>query len=197
MSPFTRRGLLGGGAALSLLAAGDPRLAARALAARGRLEATPPCGDPDETIDQTEGPFYTPRTPRRRSLLEPGMPGKRLVISGRVITTDCRPLAGALLDFWQADAGGAYDNDGFRLRGHQLTDARGRYRLETVVPGLYPGRTRHVHVKVKAPGRPLLTTQLYFPGVAANADDPIFDRRLLVRSLRRGPRWTASFDFVV
>lgn len=102
-----------------------------------------------------------------------------------------------MLDFWQADAGGAYDNDGFRLRGHQLTDARGRYRLETVVPGLYPGRTRHVHVKVKAPGRPLLTTQLYFPGVAANADDPIFDRRLLVRSLRRGPRWTASFDFVV
>src|SRR5262249_59582752 len=54
---------------------------------------------------------------------------------------DCRPLAGALLDFWQADDDGSYDNQGFRLRGHQFTDAQGRYLLSTIVPAAYAGRT--------------------------------------------------------
>jgi len=60
-------------------------------------------------------------------------------------------VGGALLDFWQADAAGDYDNTGFRLRGHQFSGADGRFRLATVVPGLYPGRTRHIHVKVQRP----------------------------------------------
>jgi protocatechuate 3,4-dioxygenase beta subunit len=200
-SVFDRRRLVLGGLAFPVLVLAEPALAGpvvRALASGGRLEATPPCGDPDETPEQTEGPYYTPRSPRRRSLLEPGMAGTRLVLTGTVITTGCRPVKGALLDFWQADAAGVYDNDGFRLRGHQLAEARGRYRLETVVPGLYPGRTRHIHAKVKVPGRPVLTTQIYFPGVRANASDGIFDSRLLVRGLRRRPGlWTARFDVVV
>jgi protocatechuate 3,4-dioxygenase beta subunit len=58
-----------------------------------------------------------------------------------VLTPDCRPLAGARVDFWQADGNGVYDNDGYRLRGYQVTDGRGRYRLETVVPGRYEPRT--------------------------------------------------------
>ena len=62
---------------------------------------------------------------------------------------------------------GNYDNVGFRLRGHQFTDAEGRYPLQTIVPGLYPGRTRHIHVKVQAPNGPILTTQLYFPNERA------------------------------
>jgi protocatechuate 3,4-dioxygenase beta subunit len=64
------------------------------------------------------------------------------------------------LDFWQADVNGAYDNVGFRFRGHQFTNAQGAFALTTIVPGLYPGRTRHIHVKMQAPGRPVLTTQL-------------------------------------
>ena len=110
------------------------------------------------------------------------------------MTTSCKPIAGAVLDFWQADAEGNYDNAGYRLRGHERADGNsGRYRLETIVPGLYPGRTRHIHVKVRAPrGRPL-TTQLYFPGEAANARDGIFRRELLVKTAADAAR----FDFVV
>ena len=86
------------------------------------------------------------------------MPGTRIVVEGSVLTTDCRPMPQALVDFWQADDRGQYDNAGYRLRGHQFTDDTGHYRLETIVPGLYPGRTRHIHVKVQAPNQPVLTT---------------------------------------
>ena len=173
--------------------------ASRASEAFATLEATPACGAPeDPTLAQTEGPYFTPRSPRRRSLLTPGLKGTRLVLTGRVLTTRCRPVPNALLDFWQADANGVYDNDGYRLRGHQRTDTLGRYRLETIVPAFYPGRTRHIHVKAQAPGRPVLTTQLYFPNVARNRSDGIFDPALLVRGLRHGAeRWTARFDFVL
>ncbi|MGH2560891.1 MAG: dioxygenase, partial [Thermomicrobiales bacterium] len=109
------------------------------------LAPTPACADEDdltETLRQTEGPFYSPDTPERTSLLEPDMPGTRLLVTGYVYSTDCTPISGALLDFWQADDGGVYDNEGFRLRGHQFTDDDGRFELETIVPGLYPGRTR-------------------------------------------------------
>ena len=163
------------------------------------LAATPACADDDEeTVAQTEGPYFTPRSPRRRVLRTRGMKGTPFLLTGRVLTTRCRPVPNALLDFWQADAAGIYDNRGYRLRGHQRTDARGRYRLETVVPGLYPGRTRHIHVKAQAPRRPVLTTQLYFRGERANARDGIFVPELLVRNLRKANgRWTASFDFVL
>ena len=172
---------------------------AAADAAAAPLQATPACddGDADATAAQAEGPFFTPGSPRRRSLVVPGLRGTQLTLSGRVLSTRCRPLPGALLSFWQGDWDGDYDNDGFRLRGHQFSDARGRYRLETIVPGVYPGRTRHIHVKVQARGRPPLTTQLYFPGERRNRDDGIFDPRLLVSWRRVGARRVARFDFVL
>jgi protocatechuate 3,4-dioxygenase beta subunit len=149
------------------------------------------------TPDNTEGPYFKPGSPERASLLEAGVTGTTLVLSGQVLSTSCQPIAGALLDFWQADAGGRYDNTGFRLRGHQLTDAQGRYRLETVVPGLYPGRTRHIHVKVQAPGGPVLTTQLYFAGDAANTTD-MFYRPELELTLQTTPAGqSATFSFVL
>lgn len=164
-------------------------------AAGGTLAPTPACDDGDDpTLSQTEGPFFAPDSPERASLLEPGLGGTRLTITGAVVDTGCRPVPRALLDFWQADAAGHYDNQGYRLRGHQFTDADGRFRLETVVPGLYPGRTRHIHVKVQAPDRPVLTTQLYFPGEPANASDGIFREELLLDM--RGDR-RASFTFVL
>jgi len=162
------------------------------------LQPTPPCPDADDvTPPQTAGPFYKPSSPRRSSLLEPGVTGTRLVLSGRVVSTACRPVAGALLDFWQADDGGRYDNAGFRLRGHQLADEGGRYRLETIVPGAYAGRTRHIHVRVAAPDGPVLTTQLYFPDEPRNQTDVLFDRRLVMRVRETAGGKVATFDFVL
>jgi protocatechuate 3,4-dioxygenase beta subunit len=151
----------------------------------------------EPTRQQTEGPFFLPRSPLRASLLEPGIRGTRIVLTGRVLSTQCLRVANALLDFWHADDDGAYDVAGFRLRGHQLTDGDGRYRLETIVPGLYPGRTRHFHVKLQAPHGMILTTQLYFPGEPRNARDFLFDRELLMAIDDRGGRKVARFDFVV
>jgi protocatechuate 3,4-dioxygenase beta subunit len=119
------------------------------------------------------------------------------VLSGTVVTTRCQPVARALLDFWQADGAGNYDNSGFRLRGHVFTDAEGRYRVETVVPGLYPGRTRHIHVKAQAPGGPVLTTQLYFPGEPQNARDRIFTEECLIRAQDAPDGKAGDFTFVL
>ena len=151
-------------------------------AAAPRLVPTPECDDDDlaATLPQTAGPFYTPDSPERRSLLEPGTSGTRLVVSGYVYNTDCQPIPGALLDFWQADDAGVYDNQGYRLRGHQFTDEEGAFELETILPGLYPGRTRHIHVMAQSPNQPVLTTQLYFPGEPANASDGIFNPALVM-----------------
>jgi protocatechuate 3,4-dioxygenase beta subunit len=151
----------------------------------------------EPTPEQTEGPYYRAGPPKRSSLLASGVKGRRLRLRGRVLGTDCTPVARARVDFWQADGNGAYDNEGYRLRGYQLTTSQGRYQVETVVPGLYEGRTRHIHVKVRPPGSRTLTTQLYFPKTAQNRGDPIFVPETVVR-LRRGARpWRASFDFVV
>lgn len=116
------------------------------------------------TQPQTEGPYYTPDTPQSTVLFEEGMPGTRLVLVGYVLDQNCQPLPNAWLDFWQADAAGEYDNSGYRLRGHQFTDAQGRYYLDTVLPGLYLSRPiEHIHVKVRPEGGEEVTTQLYFP----------------------------------
>src|SRR5262245_27465319 len=95
-------------------------------------EAAPACSSDMPTPEETEGPYFKPRSPQRRSLLEPGIEGRHLVVSGLVMTRCRVPVSGAVLDFWHADASGEYDNSGFRLRGHQLTDDEGRYRLETI-----------------------------------------------------------------
>jgi protocatechuate 3,4-dioxygenase beta subunit len=169
-----------------------------AFAGTRELEPTPACGDGDDpTPRQTAGPFFKPRSPERRSLFEPGMQGTRIVLQGQVLSTKCKPISRALVDFWHADANGVYDNAGYRLRGHQFTDAEGRYRVETVVPGLYPGRTRHFHVRVQAPSRPILTTQLYFPGEAGNKGDAIFNPKLAISLRDSAGGKAATFDFLL
>ena len=87
------------------------------------------------------------------------------------------------------------DNAGYRLRGHQFTDQDGRFTLQTIVPGLYPGRTRHIHVKVQAPNGRVLTTQLYFPGEARNASDGIFSTELLMAIEDATGGRTGAFNF--
>jgi protocatechuate 3,4-dioxygenase beta subunit len=170
----------------------------RAVAQSQTLNPTPSCVDKGApTLSQTAGPFFKPRSPERASLLEPGMGGTRIVVTGSVLSTRCRPIPGALLDFWQSDDRGQYDNTGFRLRGHQLADDQGRYRLETVVPGLYTGRTRHIHVRVQAPNRPVLTTQLYFPDEPGNRSDFIFRPELVMAVRDEAGAKAAAFTFVL
>jgi protocatechuate 3,4-dioxygenase beta subunit len=168
--------------------------AATSNAATDALPPTPSCTDDDDiTPEQMEGPFFTPNSPERTSLVDPGMSGSPLTVMGRVLSTDCEPVAGALLDFWQANDAGEYDNEGYTLRGHQFAANDGTFRLETILPGLYPGRTRHIHVKVQAANRPVLTTQVYFPGEPRNAEDAIFADALVMAVNGN----SATFDFVL
>lgn len=162
------------------------------------LAPTPACNDHDDpTPPQTEGPYFKPESPERSSLLETSITGTKLILTGQVLNTNCKPVAKALLDWWHADDTGNYDNSGFKLRGHQYTDKQGNFRLETIVPGLYPGRTRHLHVKVQAPGQKVLTTQLYFPDEAKNRRDGIFNQALLMQTKPTPDKVDARFDFVL
>lgn len=171
---ISRRRLLELGLALppfAALAAATDRLIDNASGAV-QLAATHLADADEPTPALTEGPYFTPSSPRRRSIVAAGATGTRLTLSGRVLGTAGAPVPHALVDFWQADASGVYDNSGYRFRGHQFTDARGRYTLFTVVPGIYPGRTKHIHVKVQAPRRPVLTTQLSSPESSVTAPTP-------------------------
>ena len=167
------------------------------------LPAAPACTAPAKpTPSLTEGPFYKPNSPRRHSLVTDRRPGKRIVLTGYVLTRSCRPVAGAWLDLWHADAQGAYDNAGFDLRGHEFTDEQGRYWFETIVPGEYPGRTPHFHLKIRAPGQRILTTQLYFPGEKGNARDELFNSAVLLKIERAAgrdeePLLVGRYDFVL
>lgn len=195
---LTRRGFLTASLIVSDILFHGPDVSLNAVAATVELAPTPACADADDlTPAQTAGPFYKLRSPERNSLLEPGIQGSKIVVEGLVRSTKCKPIPGALVDFWQADGNGAYDNSGFRLRGHQFTDGAGRYRLETVVPGVYPGRTRHFHVRVQAPNRPVLTTQLYFPGEPENKRDFIYNPKLVIALRNSASAKAASYDFVL
>lgn len=207
MTEITRRKLLIGGIAtvVSALVAACTRRTdttdALPTATGGdrTLSPTPACADGDDapTPEQTEGPYFTPDSPERTDLAADVDEGTKLVLTGSVLSTSCEPVAKALLDFWQADADGVYDNEGYTLRGHQFTDAAGTYKLTTVVPGLYTGRTRHIHVKVQAPSGPVLTTQLYFPGESQNTTDGIYQSELEINMPDVSDGKAGTFTFVV
>ncbi len=173
MASLTRRRLLAVAAALPMV---------RAFAQTRPLT----CGA--LTSSQTEGPFF--------KTVEAQSKAPRLIVTGQVLSAQCKPVANALLDFWHADEDGEYDNRGFRYRGHQFTDAQGGYRLQTIVPAEYPGRTRHIHVKVQAPGKRILTTQLYFRDEPGNRRDGLYRPDLEMRMAGKGAG-EGSFDFVV
>jgi protocatechuate 3,4-dioxygenase beta subunit len=180
---------LGSGVVASTLAAPWVLTPRKSLAQT--LPATPACGS--RTQAQMEGPFFTPLSPERASLLEADMRGPRMVLKGQVVDSACRPLAGALLDFWQCDDQGRYDNQGYRLRGHQLANRQGAFSLSTLLPGEYPGRTPHIHVKVQPVNGRVLTTQLYLPDHPRNQRDFLFDPRLVILKKDDG----FFFQFVV
>jgi protocatechuate 3,4-dioxygenase beta subunit len=156
---------------------------------------TPACGK--QTARQTAGPFFKPDSPARKSLVEKHDKAALLVVTGVVLSANCKPVANALLDFWHADEFGEYDNQGFRYRGHQLTDAQGRWRLETILPAEYPGRARHIHVNLQAPGRRVLTTQLYFPEEFGHHRDGLYQSSLELKIAKKPDLLEGRFDFVV
>lgn len=164
----------------------------------GSADLTAACSTPAAlTPSLTEGPYWKQGSPERTNLIDSGVSGRKLTLTGYVLDASCQPVANAWVDFWQANAQGQYDNSGYILRGHQYTDASGRYTLETIIPGLYPGRTEHIHVKVQAPDGPVLTTQLFFPGVQQNDSDGIFNQALVLPIQEQNGETTAQFNFIV
>lgn len=159
---------------------------------QGNSDSTP--GSPTPEVE--EGPYYKPGSPLRTKLYEEGVQGEKLTLTGYVLDADGKPVPHAWLDFWQADGKGEYDNAGYRLRGHQYTDESGRYILETVIPAGYAIRTPHIHAKVRANDEsPVITVQLFFPGVDTNREDFLYRDDLLVDMKDTPDGKVATFNF--
>jgi protocatechuate 3,4-dioxygenase beta subunit len=157
-------------------------------------------------VELAEGPFYKSGSPQRTELVETGVAGIPFTLTGYVFDKNCTPIAGAWIDFWQADGNGSYDNADYKLRGYQLTDEQGKYTLHTVFPGLYPGRTNHIHVKLSKSqslagsesAGSIVTSQIFFPGASQNSTDSIFDESMVV-TLSQGSdgQYAAFFNFKI
>lgn len=142
------------------------------------LSAGKPANDSEQslcgptTLDYYgQGPFYTSNPPSisDNQLASPDEPGTRLSITGRVFDLGCDAfLPNTLIDIWHANDAGAYDNNGYTLRGTTMSNSQGFYMFDTIVPGKYLNgamyRPSHIHFKITPPGHPELTTQLYFEG---------------------------------
>ena len=159
---FTRRRLLGF-AALGLSAAAWPVEQAGAgpnAVASGAITCV-------LTPELTEGPYYLRGEAVRRDITE-GKPGTPLRLHLTVVSASaCKPIKGAAVDVWHADAGGVYSGvsgqTGTFLRGIQKTDRNGLAVFDTIYPGWYRGRAVHIHVKVHTGGRVVHTGQFFFP----------------------------------
>ncbi|MEO6434179.1 MAG: protocatechuate 3,4-dioxygenase [Tepidisphaeraceae bacterium] len=142
------------------------------------------------TPRQTEGPFYPDRLPLDtdndliivNDALTPAV-GEITHLTGRILDATGSPLKNALVEIWQCDANGAYLHSGsgnggkrdgnFQGFGRFLTGSTGEYYFRTIKPVAYPGRTPHIHFKVKVKGEEELATQLYIKGHPQNARDGV------------------------
>jgi protocatechuate 3,4-dioxygenase beta subunit len=178
-------------------------LSAGAGAAAGllaeRLGAQPPTACAEATAAQTSGPYYPTRD---REDEDPDLTrvrgrsgraaGEVLYVRGRVLDQECRPVANALVEIWQANTWGRYDHEkdaanprqldpNFQSWAEMLTDAEGRFRFKTIKPGAYPAddqgwvRPPHIHFRVSRRGYHELVTQMYFAGEPLNERDRIFN----------------------
>jgi protocatechuate 3,4-dioxygenase beta subunit len=145
------------------------------------------------TPAQTEGPFYPDRLPLDtdndlliiNNSITPAV-GEVTHLSGRILSAAGSPIRNALVEIWQVDNNGAYLHSessnrerrdrNFQGFGRFLTSSSGEFYFRTIKPVLYPGRTRHIHFKVKVRGQPEFTTQCYVRGEPANARDGILNR---------------------
>lgn len=106
------------------------------------------------------GPFYKPGAPVRSKV------GTGYVLRGRVLTTSCRPIGRARIEFWLANPSGSYDD---AHRATVVATRDGRYRFESSRPPSYQSRPPHIHVRVSARGFRTLVTQHYPRGSATGA----------------------------
>jgi protocatechuate 3,4-dioxygenase beta subunit len=127
------------------------------------------------TPEMTEGPYYIAGEKVRRNITE-GRPGLRLDLRLSVVdASTCRPISGAAVDIWHADAAGEYSGFGAGaasrtfMRGIQKTDKAGLAQFVSVYPGWYQGRTVHIHVKVHVGGNVVHTGQLFFSDTLTDA----------------------------
>lgn len=171
---------------LFLASAAVPLLTARGAFANMLEDLT-------KTPSQTEGPFYPNKLPldTDNDLLiinegiTPGI-GEITHLTGKVLDPKGNPVKNALVEIWQCDAKGVYlhtaDSDqkkdvqdkNFQGFGRFITGSTGEYYFRTIKPVPYPGRTPHIHVKVKKAGKHLLTTQCYIKGHPGNPKDGIW-----------------------
>lgn len=165
------------------------------------LTPTPSCVETEPNI---LGPFYRANAPERTALPHP-TEQKLVVIRGNVRgnRASCGALDGAVVEIWQADETGAYDNTTpqYLMRGTQRTGADGSYRFETILPGWYLNgaqyRPRHIHFKLTAPGFEELVTQLYFKDDPYLADDPFYHPSLVMPLVDLGDSYDVIFDIVL
>jgi len=145
-----------------------------------------------QTAKQMEGPFYPDKLPLDtdndllviNDNLKPGV-GEVTYLSGKVLDAKGNPLKNAVVEIWQCDSNGIYMHSGdsadkqdridknFQGFGRFLTGKDGGYLFRTIKPVSYPGRTPHIHVKVKRGGKELLTTQCYIKGHPLNERDGV------------------------
>ena len=165
----------------------------------------------------TEGPFYPPAAWRARELdwdadltrvmrsaggEAPRASGEWLDLGGNVMDERGRAVDGAEIEIWQCDVHGSYRHPNgaatqidhaFQGFGSTRSDAQGRYRFRTIKPVPYPGRTPHIHVRLRHPSFGELTSQLFVAGEPRNAGDAIYrrlspaDRALVELSLQKAP----------
>ena len=126
------------------------------------------------TTDDILGPYYFEDAPFRSVIAHANEPGQRLFISGNIKQNDCEnSISGSLIEIWQANDEGCYgivedcdtgnpENDYFNLRGKFFSDVNGDYTLESILPGYYGSRPRHIHIKITTPDEEVLVSQLYF-----------------------------------
>ena len=143
------------------------------------------------TPAQTEGPFYPHHLPLDTDndllVINEGVTpavGDVTYVSGRILDSRGEPIRGALVEIWQCDKNGAYLHTGtsnadkrdknFQGFGRFMTGSSGEYLFRTIKPVAYPGRTPHIHYKVKRAGKELLTTQCYLKGHPGNEKDGIW-----------------------
>ena len=155
------------------------------------------CANVTPTPAVADDKTFLPGAPERARLVEPGMTGRTLVLTGVVKGVVCGPIKGARIDFWQADAKGTYDLTGMKLRGYQLTGDNGQYRLETILPGAYADRAAHLNARIQATGKPTLTTALFLADNAVTRRDPQYHAELVVKITSSPDGLTGAFDFVL
>jgi len=132
-----------------------------------------------ETTNDILGPFYRPDAPLRSDLTYEGIEGSLIELNGIVYGSDCiTPLKEAMIEIWQCNAKGEYDNDSnqYHLRGRLITDASGKYAFTTIIPGKYMNgklyRPSHIHFRITEKNSKELISQVYFKGDPQIAQDP-------------------------